>query len=267
MTVLGILSCQILELEIASLVAQDRELTRITVIDDRRAQHLIEAIEAKGMHSVYRIPHISAFVPECSGDEVLIRVLELGLHRSRENLRATLEKESRAMDHYIDSLLLGYGQCGGALAAPEKVLDVGCPLFYPGKQECSVADCVALSLGADEEYYMEQLKEAGTYFLTPGWCHHWQEMLGPQDDCGNPRRSSQLCRRMLRGYSRLLVVCTPVMELDDMRIEARELAELAGLRIEEREGDLRLLEQSYRQAKQGMASPGQFNSSLADREK
>ncbi|WP_028582366.1 DUF1638 domain-containing protein [Desulfogranum japonicum] len=249
MAVLGILTCEIMELEIASLVALDTDLTKITVVDDHKAQHLISSIESQRVHTVYRIPHISAFDPENSGDEALIRVLELGLHRRRDLLKEKLEQESRQMDRYIHCLFLGYGQCGGVLADPAETVDVTCPVFYPRFAGKPVADCIGICLGGDEEYYREQRQVAGTYFLTPGWCRHWKDMFGSLDTAFNETMSTKLCRRILRGYKRLLLVHTPVMASGDMRSFSQELIEMSDLEVQEREGTLSLLEQGYREAK------------------
>ena len=46
MGVLGVLTCEILELEFAELLATDRDVGRISVLEDERSAHLIEALES-----------------------------------------------------------------------------------------------------------------------------------------------------------------------------------------------------------------------------
>jgi hypothetical protein len=219
------------------------------VLDDVRAQRLIDAIEHGGKHRVHRIPHLAAFDPEGGGYEVLIRVLEVGLHRRREILKKHLQEEARGLDRYVDALLLGYGQCGGALENPRELIDVHCPVFYPQEGEHPVADCVGLCLGGNSEYHGEQRQAAGTYYLTPGWCRHWRDMFKGAAGVQSLEISPSLTRRMFRGYKRLLLVHSPVQSQQEMRTSAEELASLSGLSIEEREGSLHLLLECYQAVK------------------
>nr|WP_320190819.1 DUF1638 domain-containing protein [uncultured Desulfobacter sp.] len=248
MAILGILTCEILEREIASLVAHDNRVGTVTVVEGPESQDLIARIETQVCYRVRRIPHLSAFEPEGRGNELLIRVLPLGLHRHQEILRKRLIDEARRMDGVVDLLLLGYGRCGGALTEPREVIDTGCPLFFPRDKGLPVADCVALSLGGNEAYYREQCRVAGTYFFTPGWSHHWRDMFGP-DDGRNGIVSAELCQRVFRGYTRLLVVHTPVITRKKIRERAKVMASLCGLTIEERSGSLLALKKCYQEAK------------------
>lgn len=249
MAILGILTCEILELEIAAIVSDDRQISRITIVDDINAQHLIETIETRGLHFVHRIPHLSVFDPERTGYEVLIRVLKVGLHRHRDILRKCLKQGAGHMDRFIDALLLGYGQCGGALAEPTDIIDIHCPVLYPKDNAYPVADCVGLYFNGNEEYYREQRRVAGTYYLTPGWCRHWPDMFGKADDNHPKKISSRLCRRMLRGYKRLLVIHSPVLNQMEIEAPVHDLEKLSGLDVEERKGSIQPLEKSYQEAK------------------
>lgn len=249
MAVLGILTCEIFEREIASLVADDNRVDTVTVVEDPKSQDLIARIETKVCYRVQRIPHLSAFEPEGTGNELLIRVLPLGLHRHQEILKKRLINEARRMDGAVDLLLLGYGQCGGALTAPREVIDTECPLYFPRDKSLPVADCVALCLGGNEDYYQEQCRVAGTYFFTPGWSRHWRDMFGPDDE-GHGIISPELCQRVFRGYTRLLVVHTPVITREKIQERAKVMASLCGLTIiEERPGTFLALKKCYQEAK------------------
>jgi hypothetical protein len=79
MAVMGVLTCEILELEFAHLLVEDPEVTRITVFEDNRSARFIEALHSKGAESFERITDLTAFNPNPSSNlEVLVRVLELG---------------------------------------------------------------------------------------------------------------------------------------------------------------------------------------------
>ena len=77
MAVLGVLTCEILELEFAHLLVKDHEVARITVLDDSRSARFIEALNSESVENLRRIPDITGFDPKPSGNlEVLVRVLE-----------------------------------------------------------------------------------------------------------------------------------------------------------------------------------------------
>ena len=61
MPVLGILTCEILELEFAYLLARDSELARITVLEDDRSTRLIRVLQLNGIENLRRIPRMEAF--------------------------------------------------------------------------------------------------------------------------------------------------------------------------------------------------------------
>ena len=81
MAILGVLTCEILELEFARLLATDREVNRITVLEDKRSAQLITALETIKKDNLKRITSLKAFTPAAESSlEVLVAVLELALH-------------------------------------------------------------------------------------------------------------------------------------------------------------------------------------------
>jgi hypothetical protein len=246
MGVLGILTCEILELEFAYLLGTDPDVAQVTVLEDTRSTRLIEALELRGARNVRRIPHVKSFSPEPSDQpEVLVRVLEVALHRRKEILRRGLVGAAREMSCHVDALLLGYGLCGNALENPKTLLDVGVPVFVPMDGDKPVDDCVGLILGGREHYYAEQRRVPGTFYMTPGWSCHWKGMFG-----GDPDEVKQeTAKRLFANYDRTLLVLTPVMPEDEMKHSANKFCRLFGLTVQERRGTLGILEQAWQSAK------------------
>jgi hypothetical protein len=235
MAVIGIITCEILELEFAYLLGEDAEIGRISVLENRQSARLIELLETKPIRNLQRLPHVHAFYPEPSESlEVLIRVLNMGLHRNPKVLGRALSIAAREISPQVDALLLGYGLCGNALADPQALLDVDVPVFQPMDHDHPVDDCVALCLGGRECYYAEQRKTPGTYFMTPGWAWHWKRMLDP--------RSKDLAqtglKRVLSGYERALLVRTPAMADDELLRCGAEFGRQTGLSLEQRQGSI-----------------------------
>jgi hypothetical protein len=66
--------------------------------------------------------------------EVLVNVLELGLHNRKQMLQEGLVEAACEMGARVDALLLGYGLCGNALRNPDELLsDAGVPIFIPNE--------------------------------------------------------------------------------------------------------------------------------------
>lgn len=260
MAVIGIITCELLELEFAQLLGADAEVRRVSVLEDRWSARLIELLEARPIAELQRLPHLHAFHADpTKAVEVLLRVLELGLHRSRKVLRLALTKAAHELRQHVEALVLGYGLCGNALDDPQAVLDVDVPVFLPMDQGHPVDDCVGLCLGGRDSYCAEQRETPGTFFVTPGWSQHWKRMLGPQ-----PRAATQpeltpkfleepQLKRVLAGYERALLVQTPALPRDEMLRRGAELCRETGLRLEVREGTMELLTATWAAAKRSVS--------------
>lgn len=262
MAVIGIMTCEVLELEFATILGSDAEIGRVSVLENRQSSQLIELLEAQPIHNLQRLPHVHAFQPEPNEAlEVLILVLELGLHRNRKVLRDALTKAAHELRPHVNALLLGYGLCGNALEDPRAVLDVDVPVFLPMDHDHPVDDCVALCLGGRDCYYAEQRKIPGTFFLTPGWSKHWQRMLDP--------RSGEMAqpglKRLLSGYERALLVQTSALTDVEMLRRGEEFSRKTGLRLEVRQGTMALLTAAWTAAKnfvESAAAPDEVEASL-----
>ncbi len=246
MAVIGIITCEILELEFAALLGADAEVGRISVLENRCSARLIELLEARPIRHLQRLPHVHAFHAEPGEPvEVLLRVLESGLHRSRAVLRDALAAAAQECRPRVDALLLGYGLCGNALDDPCAVLDVDVPVFLPMDGDHPVDDCVGLCLGGRERYFAEQCKAPGTFFLTPGWSQHWKRML----DARSGEVAQPGIQRMLASYERALLVKTPALPDNEMQRRGQEFSRQTGLRLEACRGTMDLLEKAWAEAK------------------
>lgn len=252
MAVLGIITCETLELEFAHLLANDPDIEGVTVLESAPSRRLIEALESKGTRHMQRIPHLKSFRPERSRRlEVLVRVLELSLHGRRNTLRRALASAAHEMAACVDALLLGYGLCGNAFDDLQGLLNLTMPVFVPMDNDQPVDDCVGLLLGGRDCYYAEQRKVAGTFFMTPGWTRHWRKILN-KDFCGT---APHMLKRVFAGYRRSLLILTPVMGEEEMRWEVDEFNKMLALDVEARQGTLELLTRAWQSAKASLPSP------------
>lgn len=247
MSVLGILTCEILELEFAYLLNSDQDIAAITVLENKRSARLLEALESAKTRNLNRLSELASFAPAMeNGLEVLVQVLELGLHNRKKLLQQGLIEAACAMGARVDAILLGYGLCGNALENPQALLaDAGVPVFIPMDEDHPVDDCVGLVIGGRRAYYQEQCKVAGTFFMIPGWTCHWRRMF--ERDFG--KLDIDMARRLFKNYERSLLIPTPIMAEKTMRQNAGEFNTRFGLREETRPGTLEILTNSWKSAK------------------
>lgn len=233
---IGILTCEILELEFAHLLISDPKIHRVTVVEEEYSQTLTALLEESGLRP-RRIKGAEDFVRTAdSGLEVLIRALELGLHNRKRLLQEGLAAAGKEMGPRVDALLLGYGLCGNALADPAALLaESGVPVFIPWDEEHPVDDCVGLVIGGRENYYQEQCRVAGTFFMILGW-------------------SEELARRLFTGsgYERSLLIPNGLLSEEAMKENIEEFNRMFGFRSETRPGTLDLLTQAWNSAKRSL---------------
>jgi hypothetical protein len=247
MAIIGILTCEILELEFANLLGTDTDVRRITALEDERSVRLIGTLESLRTPNLHRISDIKAFSPVVGNHtEVLIRVLELGLHNRKQTLQEGLVNAALEFGPHVDALVLGYGLCGNALEKPEELLsEAGVPVFIPMDEDHPVDDCIGLLIGGRECYYKEQCKVAGTFFMIPGWTYHWKRMF--EQEFGN--MSLEIAKRLFQNYERSLLISTPIMPLEEMRQNSDPFNERFGFRTDVCEGSLGLLQKTWESAK------------------
>ena len=252
MAILGVLTCEILELEFARLLAADKDVSRITVLEDEHSANLIAALGSIKKDNLKQIPHLKAFTPDAQSPlEVLVGILELALHNRKHTLQQGLIEAATAMGPHVDALMLGYGLCGNALEKPEELLcDAGVPIFIPMDADHPVDDCIGLLIGGRERYYEEQCQVAGKFFMIPGWTTHWKRMF--EQEFGN--LSHEMAKRLFKNYERTLLISTPIMSLEDMQQNSKAFNELFGLRTDVCKGTLSILQKTWDTAKRHLNS-------------
>ena len=248
MTIIGILTCEILELEFAHVLAHDSEIEGITVLENAHSFGLIEALESAHIRPG-RIPLLKGFTPNYPDQlEVLVRVLELGLHHGKRILQEALVKAAKEMGRYVDAIVLGYGLCGNALQKPDELLaDAHVPIFIPMDEDHPVDDCVGLVIGGREHYYGEQCRVAGTFFMIPGWTRHWKQMFKIE----HGGFGVEFTKRMfgMADYERSLVIPNPALPEKEMLQNIEDFNQLFGFRTEVRQGTLNILDKTWKSAK------------------
>ena len=108
-----------------------------------------------------------------------LEVMEWGLHIQPNRLLENVNQRIRSLEGHVDAVMLGYGRCQALDKLPS---DFTVPVLRPEGE-----DCIGVLLG--QHRYEEELKrEAGTWFLTPGWTELGMEFIFQQLQLEKPGR-------------------------------------------------------------------------------
>jgi len=163
-------------------------------------------------------------------------VLDFGLHRTPESLRATLQHAIDTAGHEIDTLVLGYGLCSMAVIGLKATT---CTLVVP-----RVDDCIAIFLGSSGAYQQQARQEPGTYYLTKGWIEAADTPFAEYDrliERYGQKQADRMMGLLLKNYTRLAFIDTGQHQQDRYREYARHTANRFNLRYEEIPGSTALV--------------------------
>jgi hypothetical protein len=178
-------------------------------------------------------------------DVVSVVYLDSALHIRPEVLRETVVGQVEALAGEVDAIFLGYGRCR-SLPGIEEREDV--LVFLP-----QYDDCISMLL-SPERRAEEVGREAGTWFMTPGWARVSASMIisemGLDQAAELGHDPMAMARRLFSNYRRGLLIDTglPGAEFALCREQARAFCEDFGLTLEETEvdGQTRLREEYER---------------------
>ena len=169
-------------------------------------------------------------------DNVAYEVLDFGLHRVPEDLRASLQKAIDASGTIFDNIILGYGLCSMAVVGLKAT---NCTLVIP-----RVDHCIAIFLGSRQAYNEQSSKEPGTYYLTKGWIEAGFTPFKERQDLVErygQKHADRITQLMLKNYKRLVFIETGQLDQERYREYARNMSKKFDLRYEQVPGSNRLI--------------------------
>lgn len=161
---LGILTCQVLEKELAFLLNNREDIDVILLrktLENRKFSLLLEK-ETKLIND-------PAFLRTTTNRrEILVEVVPAGLHVDINELEGKCHDIVNLIKGVTTGILFFYGLCGNALKNEFRREDI---TSYFIDDDGIIDDCIVASLG--RERYMEELRKGGIFFLTSGWIDYW----------------------------------------------------------------------------------------------
>lgn len=175
--------------------------------------------------------------------------MEWGLHIQPDSLLKTVTERILYLQDHFRAIMLGYGRCQAVDRLPN---NFKVPVFCPDAD-----DCIGVLLGQNR-YRNELEKEAGTWFLTPGWTELGMEFVFHELQLnridGKGLDPLQLAHLMLKNYTRALVIDMKLGDQEKLLKKAEEIANEFQLKLERTDGSLTVLRDTFNRALQWLAS-------------
>jgi len=172
-----------------------------------------------------------------------LEVMDWGLHTQPDLLSKTLVDRIEVLQDKVQAIVLGYGRCRAFDKIP---LNYKIPVYYPRAE-----DCIGVLLG-QKRYDQELKKEAGTWFLTPGWTEMGMEFIFHELQLNHLAEKNidplKVAHRMLKDYTRALFIDTQVGDPKRLLEKARMIANEFHLRLETTRGSLVQLKNTFKRA-------------------
>jgi Protein of unknown function (DUF1638) len=168
--------------------------------------------------------------------DIPVEFCEARLHDHPERLRSSVE-EAVSRHPRCKTVLLMYGRCSNGLVG---LAAGGRTLILP-----AVEDCISLLLGSRQRYEEEFFSHPGTYYYTRGWAEEiddpYQVYLKLVPKYG-AETAAELSRMELANYTRVALIDTGVVSVQEYEPYVCEVAHFYRLCMERLQGSLRLLE-------------------------
>jgi len=254
--VVGLLTCEVLEDEFSYLILRDPDIARVSILRSDYSATMEENLRAGTSFELVVLQDLDSFKPGTEGIELLVDVRRVALHMVKKELQTEVMDRIHALQPYCDVILLGYGLCGNALEKLEDdTRDLSIPVIMPANFDGSrIDDCVCLILGGTRYYLEEVRKEAGTWFVTPGWLKHWETLLLRELGAKDIKTVKWIFDKV--GYCRVLMVNAHTSDEQKFLEDAISFAKTFNFRVEQREGSLQILVNALAKAKALSRRPG-----------
>ena len=176
-----------------------------------------------------------------------IEFLDFGLHVNSDDLLSAVIDKINSMKNSVDCIFLGYGYCQ-VLEGIEDKVDI--PVFMP-----DAPDCIGVFL-TPKGYAEQKSKEAGTWFMTHGWCERGYEdtvikelRLDTVKDTHPGIEPMDIAKMLFKNYTKVLYIDTSTGTQDIDHLRSKEFADAFDLKVDSIEGTTDYLKNAYERMK------------------
>ena len=257
--VLGIIACPMLDDNLTYSLSKDKEKKNIMVVRNDYNGSLVKKLDKSGIPYSFidwGVVVNGGYRPVEGEFNILILMINLGLHSKPKELKAKVEELSKTMRSYVDAFGFYLGTCGNyGWDIPQWSRDVlGKPgAMFCDENGCLCDDCVGVAIAGGPRYLQMQKRYPGHFYLFPAMATNFDDFMdADQADSAaieesltdemreqlgiEPGRDGYL-RWLLRmgDYKNILKIDTGLGESEDYEIYAKKVAERTALTIIEAE--------------------------------
>lgn len=255
--VLALIGCQVLEDEIAHVLAADQELDQVLVVESPQADGIAEKLRLKACGRVIEVKpeEIGGRLP-LGGTSAIVWVKPIGLHQSPAHLREEVVANAKLVAPHCDAILIFYGLCGNAFRSIDTIAkEFAVPLAILRDAKGLIADdCVGTVLGGSQEYRDFLMRDKGGYTMNTMWAANWRHFMVETQllrDPDDPEEGRMVFQCM--DYRKVVMLDTGLGDPAAFRRQCDEFARVFGLGSDEERCTLKVVESSYRRAKSLLA--------------
>lgn len=180
--VLGIIGCPMLDDNLVYSISKDPEEKRITIVDNEYDATIRRKLDAKGIP--YELINwddvvVGRFVPS-GGFDILILMINLGLHSKPELLKSTVEEYTKWMHPRVDAIGFYLGTCGNYnWNIPKWCAEngYGRGAMFCDKEGNLCDDCVGVAISGGPRYLQMQKTYPGHFYLFPAMATNFDDFM------------------------------------------------------------------------------------------
>ena len=181
--VLGIIACPMLDDNLVYSLSKDGEEKNITVVRNECNGSLIKKLDLHGIPYSFidwGVVVNGGYKPAEGEFNILILMINLGLHSVPKELKSKVEELSRALRPYVDGFGFYLGTCGNyGWDIPQWSRDV---LGKPGAMFCDkngnlCDDCVGAAIAGGPRYLEMQKRYPGHLYLFPAMATNFDDFM------------------------------------------------------------------------------------------
>jgi hypothetical protein len=260
--VLGIVGCQVLEDEMAYVVASDSDAEQIMIIDSTTQKTIADKIKKMAPDKIVKCIDENCNIKQFqlpAGMSIILWLKPISLHQSPPLLREEVLKAINRIEPLTKSILIFYGQCGNAFRSLEMITaGARVPVTILRDNDGSlIDDCFGTELGGKEEYRTFLVNQPGpAYILNTMWAANWRVFM--QDvqmlhDSNNVEEVKEVFEYM--DYRVAIGLNTGLGDQDVFERQLEEFASIFDLQMEHHRATLKIVENSYNEAKKFLIDP------------
>ncbi|MFZ5642491.1 MAG: DUF1638 domain-containing protein [Bacillota bacterium] len=162
--------------------------------------------------------------------------LDYSFHARPDKLHRKLQEIINESQDY-DLIILTYSRCSNSVIG---LVSPNVPLLFPATH-----DCIGLMLGSNARHMKMFKKSPATYYFSQGWLDYgrtpYAEFLEYRERYGE-NKAKKIINALYGRYKKAVLIITPGMkDIDNYRLQVKEIADFFGWEAGEVEGDLNLL--------------------------